>query len=165
MCNRVVVTPYGLNVISQLRQEHIHELRTKTPSPPLKSILKARMPDSPSVAFPSQRGVRSASVSFRGEKPNNFAKIQSKQQKLEMERMRIAKRIRQTMETSRELRQHCEISFLNFEYPDVSPEKTRARLLQNLKEEQDQKYAKAWAWLRNRGFYRAKALSNRPNLD
>lgn len=159
----MVVTPYGLDVISQLRLERNRENRHQTPTPPLKPILKSRVSEVPSVSPPPQRTSRSASVSFRPERPYNLAKIQDKHQRMEAERTRIMGRIRRKIEVSRELSQRCEISFVDLDFSDVCPEKARARFLKNLREEQDRKYAKVWTWLESRGFYRTKALSSRPS--
>jgi len=163
MCTRMVVTPFGLDVISQLRHEQIVESRHQTPTPPLKSILKARVSEVPSVSPPPPRTSRSASVSFRPERTHNLAKIQDRHQRIEAERTRIMGRIRRKIDAAKELNQHYEISFVNLDLPGVSPVKTRARFLQNLREEQDRKYAKEWTWLERRGFYRTKALSSRPS--
>lgn len=163
MCTRMVVTPYGLEVLSQLRSEQRYDARRKTPSPPLKSIMKSRISEVPPISPAPQRSARSASVNFRQEKPNNLLKIQDRHQRMETERMRIMRRIKRKMEATKELSQHYDASFVHLDLPDVSPERTRARFLKNLKEEQDLKYAKVWTWLEGRGFYRTKAFSSRPN--
>ena len=149
---RAVITPKGLSFATILRSEQAAQRRPGSVSPtPLKSIMKQQQ--IPSFRGKSKEG-RTLSVNFRAATPSKQSKIRSRYQTLQLDRERIMRRIKRKAEETREMSQHCQLSFLDLDIRVPSPEKKREIQLEFVREEHNRKYAKVWSWLDTKSFSR-----------